>query len=90
MPRDGFFDRDKGIDAVQVEQVDDVGAQMLEGSFGRLPGRLGAAVEASCVAVVVELGGGLRGGHESLSSIAERAADELFVLKWSVRLGGID
>ena len=62
-----------GIDAVLVEQVDVVGSQTLQGSFGHFLDVLGAAVEfAGGLAVGVDVEAKLGGNDDPLAPGRER------------------
>src|SRR5581483_5192282 len=86
-----IFDRDVGVDAVLVEEVDVVGAESPEHGVDDLADVFGPAVEAS------PLAGGridrepeLRGDDHLVAHRGERFADKFFVDEGAVGLGGVE
>src|SRR5271165_2674314 len=86
----GVLDRDAGVDAVLVEQVDVVGAQSSQRSFHRGPDVRRAAGQASLPAVVVEREAELRGDDDLVAYWRERLADDLLVGERAVHLSGVE
>ena len=84
------FDRDVGVDAVLVEQVERVDLEPLEGGFGDLLDVFGSARQADLATVVVEGEPELRGDHDLTAERGEGFADELFVDERAVDLGGVE
>src|SRR5436189_3565915 len=82
------LDRDCGIDAVLVVEIDHVGAEPLERALDTFSDDLGPAV-LSLLAVHV-LDAELGGDHHLFSERLERFTHELFILIRTVDLGGIE
>jgi hypothetical protein len=83
------FDRDLGVDAVLVEQVDVVGAQPSQRALDGLGEVLWAAIEPGAGGAVVaeaELGG----NHDLIADGREPFADDVFVAERPVRLGRVE
>ena len=83
------LDRHVRVDAVLVEQVDDVGPQPAQRRVGDPLDLLGAAVEPDRLAVL-DAPAELRGDHDLVAYRGERLADEFLVDVWAVDLGGVE
>lgn len=87
---DALLDRHVRVDAVQVVEVDVVGAQVAQGAVGRAADVLGGRVVPDEGAVVGELDPGL-GGHDGrLAAAGQSLAEELLVAEGAVALGGVE
>ena len=85
------LDRDVGVDAVLVEQVDRVGAQPPQRPVDGGADVLGSAVHAAGLrAVLVEVEAELGGDDDLVAHRLERLADELLVVERAVDLGGVE
>ena len=84
------LDRHVGVDAVLVEQVDDVGAQPPQRAVDRGADVLGPAADAALVAVVVEGEAELRRDDDLVADRRESLPDDLLVLERSVDLGRVE
>jgi hypothetical protein len=84
------LDRHGRVDAVLVEQVDPVGAEALERSFGDLPDVRGTAVETGLRAVRVDPESELGGDRHLVAHGRQALADELLVDERAVDLGGVE
>ena len=83
------FDRDVGVHAVLIQQIDPIGLQSGQRGVGDLPDVRGTAVEPRLLAAV-ELEAKLGRNHHLIANRAERLADELFVRERPVGFGGIE
>jgi hypothetical protein len=87
---DGLLDRDLGIDAVLVVEVDVIDAEPPEGCVARLVDVLRRSVDAevgpALVADVAELGG----EHDLVTTPLDCLADEPFVGERAVHVGGVE
>ena len=88
---DGLLDRDVGVDAVLVVEVDVVDAQAPQRRVARVHHVLGAAVDAARRGVLgvaddPELGG----QHHLVAPVGDRLADELLVGVRPVHVGGVE
>ena len=86
----GVLDRDVGVDAVLVEQVDVVDAQSSQRSFHRGRDVRRAAGQAGLLAVVVEREAELRGDDDLGAYRRERLTDDLLVGERAVHLSGVE
>jgi hypothetical protein len=88
---DGLLDRRVDVDAVLVVEVDVVGAEALQRVLARLLDVLGAPVGGAAARV-----GGiaddpeLRGQHDLVAAIGDRAPDEALVCVRAVDVGGVE
>ena len=83
------FDRNVGIDAVLVEEIDPVGLEPLQRGIGHRADVGWPAVE-TCLLAVLELEAELRRNHDMIANRSERFADELFVRERPVRFGRVE
>jgi hypothetical protein len=83
------LDRDVGVDAMLVEQIDHLDPQPAQRCIGDLRDLLGAAVEPDRPAVL-DAPPELRGDHDLVAQRREGLTDEFFVDVGAVDLGGIE
>jgi len=87
----GLLDRDFGVGAVELEEIDVVGAQASQGAVDRLAHVLGVAVTGDLHRLDrAHLESALRGQHRVLAMPLERTSDELLVGVRTVGVGRID
>ena len=86
---DGFLDRDVGIDAVLVIQVDDVDAEALQAGLAGFDDILGAAVDAVGLAGALGLAE-LRRHHHAVAAAFQGATEHLLVMAPAVHVGGVE
>ena len=82
-----------GIDAVLIEEIDDIGPEALERGFGDLPDALGLAVESyilACASSVIDVESELGGDDDLVAERSERLADEFLVGERAIDLGGVE
>ena len=86
------FDRHVRVDAVLIEQVDDVGLEPLERGLDDLLDVLGPAVQGSPLASVLRIRrqAELGGDHHLVAERSERFAHEFFVGERAVDFGGVE
>ena len=87
---DGVLDRDAGVNAVLVVQVDAVRAQPPEGAFGSDTDVRRAAVEHPGAAAPVRDAAEFGGQDDLVAAAPDGPADEFLVGERPVALGGID
>jgi hypothetical protein len=75
---------------VLVEEIDPIGIQPLERGFHDLLDVLGPAVQASLLAVGVDVEPKLGGDHHLLADGRERLAHQLLVRERTVDFGGVE
>jgi hypothetical protein len=75
----GLLDRDVGVDAVLVVQVDHVGAESTQGALDSGPDLLGPTPQAGPLSVGVEHEAELAGDHHLVAYRCQGLADELLV-----------
>jgi len=86
---DRFLDRDTGVDAVLVEQIDDIHAQPLERALAGPPHIGGRGVGADYLSVLegkAELGR----NYQPVAAAADRLAQQFFIDMRSIDLGGVE
>ena len=84
------FDGHIGIDAVLVEQIDEVGLETLERGVGDFADVVRPAVETALSALDPDFESKLGGDDDVLAKRRERLADQVFVRVWPVNFGGIE
>jgi hypothetical protein len=85
------LDRHVGIDAMLVEEVDDIGPEPLQRSVGDLADVSGPAIQADLLAGFgIDLEAELGGDRDLLAERRKRLADHLFVGERSIDLRGIE
>src|SRR5262249_761076 len=85
------FDWNFGINAVLIKQIDEVGFEALERGLHNLFDVRGLAAEAASVASDwIEVPGKLWCDDDVLAKGSQGLSDELFVVKRTVGLGGIE
>src|ERR1700683_3020122 len=85
------FDGDVGVDAVLIEQIDDVGLEALERGFCDLLDVLWPAVEPGLfVGGRINFEAELGGDYHLLAERCESFADEFFVSEWAVDFSSIE
>ena len=85
------FDGHVGVNAMLVEQVDDVGVEALQRGFGDLLDVFGLAVEAAAALPVgLDIKTELGGDHDPVAERRESFADEFFVDEWAIDFGGVE
>ena len=91
---DGVLDRHLGVDPVQIEQVDHVGAETLERTLDGTAGIVGAAIKTGEAGRDLEVGCDpeteFRRDDEVAASARDGAADQLLVVVRTIDLGGIE
>ena len=87
---DGLLDRDGGVDAVLVVEVEVVDAEALEGGVAGGPHVVGRAVDADPAAVGVALVAELRGELDLVAAAGDRLADEPLVGEGPVHVRGVE
>ena len=85
-----LLDRDVRVDAVLIEEVDDIRAQPLQRRVRDLPDPLGPRVQAMVAAVSVEVETELRGDDDAIAQRTQRVPHELLVDKRPVDLGSVE
>ena len=85
-----LLDRDVRVDAVLIEEVDDIRAQPLQRRVRDLTDPLGPRVQAMVAAVSVEVETELRGDDDAIAQRPQRVPNELLVDKRPVDLGSVE
>lgn len=85
-----ILDRSIGVDAVLVEEIDDIGLQTLQRLVGHGAYLLRAAVHAALAAIGIEVETEFRGDHHLLAKGGEGLSQKLFVLMGAVGLGRVE
>ena len=85
-----ILDRHVGVDAVLIEEVDDVGPQPLQRRLGDLADVLRPTVHAALAARRVELETELGGDDDLVAYRRERLADDLLVLVRPIGFSGVE
>ena len=83
------FDRHVRIDAVLIEEIDDLGLEPLERGFGDLPDMLRPAIGATLPALQIEFEAELCCDHDLLADGRKSFAQKLFVLVRAIGLGSV-
>ena len=87
-----IFDGDVGVNAVLIEQVDDIGLKPLERGFGYLPDVLWPAVQPSqtSLRLGIDFPSELRGDHHLAPKRSKGFAYKLFVCVRTIDLGRVE
>src|SRR5208282_707126 len=87
----GIFDRDAGIDAVLIEQVDDIGLEALERGIGDLLDVFWTTVQAAPTrsTIGVRLEPELGGDRNLVTKWGQRFAHEFLVGERTANFGGV-
>src|SRR5438874_8762005 len=85
-----IFNRHAGIDAVLIEQIDNIGPQSLQRSVGDLFDVLWPTIQAELLTFGTKFESELRGNCDSLTQRSQRFANELFVRERTVNFSGIE
>src|SRR6266404_3478168 len=82
----GIFDGNIGIDAVLIEQVDDIGLETLERGLGDLPDVFRTTIQRTPTGstIGIRLEPELGGDHHLVAKRSERIAHKFFIGEWSV------
>ncbi len=85
------FDRHVRVDAMLIEEVDDIGLEPLQRSLGDLPDVLRPAVEAALLAGLrIDIEAEFGGDHDLLAEGRQRFADKLLVGERAVDFRGVE
>ncbi len=85
-----ILNRDIGVDAVLVEEINDIGLQTLQCLVGHRPDLFRPAVHAALATIGIEVETEFRSDHHLLAEGRERFSQKLLVLIRAIGLGRVE